>query len=188
MQTSQIPYGEDSCLCQRPRKVRPRQAKHTGDLQQMQEQSCTKKAPSFTPRRVCSESTAPLSLVNRNKQQPLAFGQTSCAQVAMFFATLKSASFCSSVSSQVLSTDGYFPFRGLWADNYWLDGAINQPSLHEWIQCPIKLRLCLRRPCNLPLAVVDQIAFYGFVCLCPNMKIWFFYNMVIYSSFPFLGY
>lgn len=84
LQTSQIPYGEDSSLRQRPKKVKPRQVKRTGDAQQMQEQSPTK-APSFTPSRGCSQSTAPLCLLKRNKRQPLALGQTSCAQVDTVF-------------------------------------------------------------------------------------------------------
>lgn len=59
--------------------------------------------------------------VSSNKLQPLAFGQSSCALVATHSARLKSASVCSSVSSQVISTDGYFAFRGLRTENYQLD-------------------------------------------------------------------
>lgn len=81
-----------------------------------------------------AQSAAPHSLVNKKKQQPLAFGQTSCTQVVTLFARLKSASVCSIVSPQVISMDGYFLFKGImdWQLlTRWR--VINQPSLHKLI-------------------------------------------------------
>lgn len=88
LQTSQISYGEDSCLCQRPKKARPQQAKHKGDLQQAEDGN-HHKALSFTPSPGCSRSGTLLNLRSRKKQQPLVFGQTSCAQVAVVFCQAK---------------------------------------------------------------------------------------------------
>lgn len=187
LQTSQISYREDSCLCQKPEKVRPQQAKYTGDLQQVQHQS-HHKALSFIPSHGCSKSAALLSLGNRNKQQPLAFGQTSCAQVAMFSCQAK-ISICLFKWWAWMAT---FPSGdyGLTITGW---SVINQPSLHELIHSLIKLRLCLHRPHNLPMEVLIKLSFMNLSAHAPawNSDFFFFFffgNMVLYSSFLFLGY